>query len=57
MGLVRRCDSEVVAHCILGLVKEVVGWAFVASKGPRPDLKVLAGEMIAFTLTGLFKVG
>jgi AcrR family transcriptional regulator len=68
MGLVRPCDPQVVAHCILGLVKEVVGWAFVEVRSartmdarghgaPKPDLSALGGEMIAFTLTGLFKVG
>ncbi len=57
MELVRPCDPEVVAHCILGLVKEVVGWVFVEGGGNQSDLKKLGREMIAFTLTGLFKVG
>jgi AcrR family transcriptional regulator len=62
MGLVRECDSGVVAHCILGLVKEAVGWVFVEASHDKdhanpPNLKELAREMIAFTLTGLFKIG
>src|SRR5262249_13948882 len=60
MGLVRPCDPGVVAHCILGLVKEVVGWAFVESRSDRSSgraMDLVAGEMIAFTLTGLLKVG
>jgi AcrR family transcriptional regulator len=59
MGLVRRCDPEVVAHCILGLVKEVVGWAFIerGKTESKVQLQSIAGEMIAFTLTGLFKAG
>jgi len=63
MGLVRPCDPSVVAHCILGAVKEVVFWVFIehrASPSVRdqkqapPDLTLLGKEMIAFTLTGLF---
>jgi AcrR family transcriptional regulator len=54
MGLVRACDPTLVAHCVLGLVKEVVGWQFVESKAEPANLKALSGEMIAFTLTGLF---
>jgi AcrR family transcriptional regulator len=57
MGLVRECDVEVMSHCILGLVKEVVGWVFV-ERGASPEhLKRFGGEMIAFSLTGLFKAG
>jgi AcrR family transcriptional regulator len=57
MGLVRECDVEVMGHCILGLVKEVVSWVFV-ERGASPDhLKRFGGEMIAFSLGGLFKSG
>jgi AcrR family transcriptional regulator len=62
MQLVRPCDPQIVAHCILGLVKEVVGWQFVelrpktAAKGDEKaeNLSALGREMIAFTLMGLF---
>jgi AcrR family transcriptional regulator len=61
MGLVRPCDPTIVAHCVLGLCKEVVGWLFVErgakAPSPGPDQSALSGEMIAFTLTGLFKTG
>ena len=61
MGLVRPCDAAIVAHCVLGLVKEVIGWVFVEKRSARTadpqNLKLLGGEMIAFTLIGLFKVG
>ena len=54
MGLVRPCDPQVVAHCILGLIKEVVSWVFIEEAKKPHDLNVLGGEMISFTLTGLF---
>jgi AcrR family transcriptional regulator len=55
MGLVRPLDSRVVARCILGAAKEVVYAAFVDSDPAEPDPRHLGRELIAFTLTGLFK--
>ena len=54
MGLVRPCDSKVVARCILGLVKEVAHFAFVEREPHDVDIRHLGREMIAFALTGLF---
>jgi hypothetical protein len=54
MGLVRPCDPATVAHCILGLCKEVVAWVFIEKGASSENLKGLGGEMISFTLTGLF---
>jgi AcrR family transcriptional regulator len=54
MGLVRPCDSKVVARCILGLVKEVAHFAFVERNPNDVDIHHLGREMIAFALTGLF---
>jgi len=54
LGLVRPCDPKIVARCILGLVKEVTHFAFVEREGDV-DAHHLVREMIAFTLTGLFK--
>jgi AcrR family transcriptional regulator len=69
MGLVRACDPVVVAHCVLGAIKEVVQWSFIAESPQSPettsdgatrvasgvDTRHLGREMIAFTLMGLFK--
>jgi AcrR family transcriptional regulator len=55
MGLVRPCDSSVVARCILGTLKEVVNWTFVEQDPTHIDLKKLGREVIDYTLKGLFK--
>lgn len=52
LGLVRPCDANVVARCILGSVKEVVQWAFVEQDPLRIDLKKAGHEMIAHILKG-----
>jgi hypothetical protein len=54
MGLVRKCDAEMVARCILGSAKELVHWAFVERDPTQIDLHHLGRELIAFTLKGLF---
>jgi AcrR family transcriptional regulator len=54
MGLVRQCDAVVVAHCVLGAVKEVIHWTFV-EEADAVDAPHLGRELIAFTLTGIFK--
>jgi AcrR family transcriptional regulator len=54
MGLVRKCDAEMVARCILGSAKELVHWAFVECDPTELDLHHLGRELIAFTLKGLF---
>ncbi len=55
LGLVRQCDPEIVARCVLGLIKEVAHYAFVDRDTDQVDIRHLGREMIAFTLTGLFK--
>ncbi len=55
MGLVRECDAQVVARCILGAVKEVVHYAVVGRDPGALDIHALGREVIAFTLQGLFK--
>ena len=53
LGLVRPCDTKVVARCILGSVKEVVQWAYVEQDPLQLDLKVLGHEVIAHILKGI----
>ena len=52
LGVVRPCDANVVARCILGSVKEVVQWAFVEQDPMKIDLKQLGREVIANILKG-----
>ena len=47
MGLVRPCDAEMVAHCILGAAKELVHWAFVKRDPTQLDLGHVGRELIA----------
>src|SRR5581483_1492778 len=55
MGLVRACDAQVVARCILGAVKEVVHYALVGRDPAQLDIRKMGREVIAFTLQGLFR--
>jgi len=52
LGLVRPCDANVVARCILGSIKEVVQWAFVEQDPMRIDMQRMGREMITHTLKG-----
>jgi AcrR family transcriptional regulator len=52
LGLLRPCDPNVVARCILGSVKEVVQWAFVEQDPLRIDLERTGRELINHTLKG-----
>lgn len=54
MGLIRTCEVHVVAHLILGGVKEVV-WRLVSRPGrePVPALDVLVDEILAFGMRGV----
>src|SRR4051812_15743647 len=55
MKLVRPCDAEVMARCILGSAKELVHWAFVKQEPDALDIGHLGRELISFTLQGLFQ--
>lgn len=50
MHLVRPCDTEIAANCILGGIKEVVAWA---ARRKRPAIVALAEEILALGLTGV----
>jgi AcrR family transcriptional regulator len=54
LGVVRPCDPNVVARCILGSIKEVVQWAFVEQDPMKIDLPRVGREMITHTLRGCF---
>jgi len=55
IGLVRSCDSLVTAHCVLGGVKEVVYQALVAGGLRNVSREALVGEVVDYTLRGLFR--
>jgi AcrR family transcriptional regulator len=50
MKLVRDCDTQAVAYCILGGIKEVVG---ESSRHRRRDIGGLADEILHFGLRGV----
>ncbi len=50
MGLVRECDTETVARCIMGAVKEMVGQL---SRRRRHDIAAIAEEVLNFGLRGV----
>ncbi len=53
LGLVRPCDTRIVALCILGTIKQVADW-LTAQRSKPPALDVLAEEIVGFGLRGLF---
>jgi len=53
LGLVRLCDTRIVALCILGTIKQVADW-LTAQRSKPPALDVLAEEIVGFGLRGLF---
>jgi AcrR family transcriptional regulator len=53
MGLVRPCDPDTVAWCVLGSVKEVIDRVFVA--GALDDEQRVGRELIGFILGGVFQ--
>jgi AcrR family transcriptional regulator len=55
LGLVRKCDSRVAAHCVLGGIKEVVYHALVAGDLKNVGREALVGEIVDYTLKGLFR--
>jgi AcrR family transcriptional regulator len=55
MGLVRPCDPELVAWCVLGSIKEVCDRVFVAGDPGSHDLGRLGFELVDFNLRGVFR--
>ena len=56
MALVRPCNRQIVAACILGSVKEVVARLTSGAK-QAPDLEVVVDEIVSFGLRGIFPDG
>jgi AcrR family transcriptional regulator len=54
MGLVRPCDADLTAWCVLGSVKELCDRLFVAGDGPG-DPGHAARELVEFNLRGVFR--
>ena len=55
VGMVRRCDTALVATCILGSVKELV-YQHVLRNRPSADVARVAREIMDYNLHGLFTV-
>jgi AcrR family transcriptional regulator len=53
MALVRPCDRQIVAACILGSVKEVMA-GLTSGRKQVPDLGVVVDEIVSFGLRGIF---
>jgi AcrR family transcriptional regulator len=53
MGLVRPCDRQIAAACILGSVKEVVAGLTAGTK-QVPDIGLVVDEIVSFGLRGIF---
>lgn len=56
IGLVRPCDTRVVAACALGMVREVVE-RMALGGSIAPDLDAVAGEIVQFGLNGIARRG
>lgn len=52
-GIVRACDTHLVASCILGSIKELV-YQHVLRDRPASDISHVAGEILAYNLQGIF---
>jgi AcrR family transcriptional regulator len=56
LGLVRRCDTRLRAHMILGTVKELVDYLLMRSeRGELVDLDAATQEALDFNLNGIFR--
>ncbi len=53
LGLIRPCDTQMAAICILGTIKEVAEWLTVQGR-KAPDLDVLAEDLLGFGLRGVY---
>lgn len=56
MGLVRPCDTSLVAYCVLGSLKEVVLRHLTGSRLVR-ERETLVAEILEYNLRGLFLPG
>lgn len=55
MGLVRPCEPLVVAHCVMGCIKQVVRRLTTQpQRRPLPGLDKLVDEVLAFGLNGTY---
>ena len=54
MGIVRFCDPQVVASCILGSLKEVANQFLLDPNKWRSKKDVLVGEILDYNLKGVF---
>lgn len=52
LGLVRPCQTRIVASCILGTIKEVADW-MTGRRRTAPPLDVLVEEILRFGLRGV----
>jgi len=52
MGLIRRCDTRVVSHCILGSIKEVIEHSILVRKDIS-DIIPIVEEVLNFGIHGL----
>jgi AcrR family transcriptional regulator len=56
LGLLRALSPIIAARAVLGMVKETVQWAIVdAPPGQRTDVKKLSHELIALTVSGIWR--
>ncbi len=55
MGVIRPCDDEVIACCIVGSMKELLYQAAVAGRN-MPELERLADELLEYNIRGLFLI-
>jgi AcrR family transcriptional regulator len=53
MALVRPCDRQIVASCILGSIKEVMA-RLTLDASQAPDLDIVVDEVVNFGLRGIF---
>ena len=54
MGLVRRCNTRLASHCVLGSVKETTTRMVANQELERPNLDTLARELMDYNVKGLF---
>ena len=53
MGLIRKCNTHIVAHSIIGCVREVMSHV-ISHPDHAPDSRVLVDEILGFGLRGIF---